>query len=365
MFFALLAQVVSFLLDLFALPWRSPREKDLDILLLRHQLAILQRTQPRPPRPTRWEKLVLALLAAKLATLGGAARSRLGACLLLFRPDTVLRWHRDLVRWKWTFARRPRRGRPRTDAELEALVLRLARENPSWGYSRIHGELCKLGRSIGRSTVRDILKRKRIPPVPERTRTGPTWRQFLARHRHQVLACDFLVVESLRLKTIYVLFFIELGTRRVHLAGCTAHPTGAWVAQQARNLVWRIQDGAVACRFLIHDRDAKFSAAFDRVFVHEGVEVVHTPARCPQANAVAERWIRPARAECLDHLLILGERRLQRTLTTYCRFYNERRPHQGLAQRCPIPLAPGTDSGVVGRRDVLGGLLHDYHREAA
>jgi transposase InsO family protein len=365
MFFALLAQVVSFLLDLFALPWRSPREKDLEILLLRHQLAILHRRQPRLARPTRWEKFVLALLAAKLATRGGAARSRLGACLLLFGPDTVLRWHRDLVRRKWTFARRSQRGRPRADPELEALVLRLARENPGWGYSRIHGELRKLGLRIGRSTVRDMLKRHQVPPAPERARNGTTWRQFLARHRHQVLACDFLVVESLRLKAIYVLFFIELGTRQVHLAGCTAHPTGAWVAQQARNLAWRIQDGAVPCRFLIHDRDAKFSVAFDRVFAQEGVEVVLTPPRCPQANAVAERWVRSARAECLDHLLILGERQLHRTLTTYCRFYNQRRPHQGLGQRCPIPLAPGTDSGVVSRRDVLGGLLHDYYREAA
>jgi transposase InsO family protein len=365
MFFALLAQVLTFLLDLLALPRRSSREQDLEILLLRHQLAILQRSQPRPARLTRWERLVLAVLTARLARLCGGARSRLSACLLLFRPDTVLRWHRDLVRRKWTFTQRPRRGRPRIDPDLEALVLRLARENRGWGYSRIHGELHKLGLRIGRSTVRDILKRQRVPPAPQRERTGPTWRQFLARHRHQVLACDFLVVESLRLKPIYVLFFIELGTRRVHLAGGTAHPTGAWVAQQARNLAWRIQDGEVPCRYLIHDRDAKFTAAFDRVFVQEGVEIVRTPPRCPQANAVAERWVRSARRECLDHLLILDERQLYRTLTTYCRFYNERRPHQGLGQRCPIPLAAVTGAGPVIRRDMLGGLLHDYSWEAA
>jgi transposase InsO family protein len=365
MFFALLAQIVSFLLDLVTLPWRSRRDKDLEILLLRHQLAILQRTQPRPAHLTHWERLVLAVLTARLARLCGGARSRLSECLLLFRPDTVLRWHRDLVRGKWTVTRRTRRGRPRIDPELEELVLRLARENPGWGYSRIHGELRKLGLRVGRSTVRDILKRHRVPPAPERARTGTTWRQFLARHRHQVLACDFLVVESLRLKTLYVLFFIELGTRRVHLAGCTAHPTGAWVAQQARNLAWRIQDGEVPCRFLIHDRDAKFSVAFDHVFVQEGVGVVLTPPRCPQANAVAERWIRSARQECLDHLLILGERQLHRTLTTYCQFYNERRPHQGLGQRCPVPLAAVTGAGPVIRRDALGGLLHDYSRAAA
>jgi hypothetical protein len=365
MFFALLAQVLTFLLDLLALPWRSSREQDLEILLLRHQLAILQRTQPRPPRLTRWERLVLAVLTARLARLVGGARSRLSDCLLLFRPDTVLRWHRDLVRRKWTFTQRPRHGRPRIDPDLEALVLRLARENPAWGYSRIQGELRKLGLRIGRSTVRDILKRQRVPPAPQRARTGTTWRQFLARHRHQVLACDFLVVESLWLKTLYVLFFIELGSRRVHLAGCTAHTTGAWVVQQARHLAWRIQDGEMPCRFLIHDRDAKFTAAFDRVFVQEGLEIVRTPPRCPQANAVAERWIRSARQECLDHLLILGERQLHRTLTTYCRFYNERRPHQGLGQRCPVPLAAVTGVGPVIRRDALGGLLHDYSWAAA
>lgn len=151
----------------------------------------------------------------------------------------------------------------------------------------------------------------------------------------------------------------------MHLAGCTAHPTGAWVVQQARNLAWRIQEGEVPCRYLIHNRDATFTAAFDRVFVQEGVEVVRTPPLCPQANAVAERWIRSARRECLDQLLILGERQLHRTLTTYCRFYNERRPHQGLGQRCPIPVAAVTGAGPVIRRDVLGGLLHDYSREAA
>jgi hypothetical protein len=364
MFFSVLAQVVSFLLALVALPCRSCRDKDLEILVLRHQLAILRRTQPRPVRPTRWEQLVLAVLAARLTRLGGGTRARLSECLLLFTPDTVLRWHRGLVRRKWTFARRSC-GRPRTDPYLVALILRLACENPIWGYSRIHGELNKLGLRIGRSTVRDILKRQHVLPAPERARKGTTWRQFLARHRHQVLACDFFVVESLFLVPIYVLFFIELGTRRVHLAGCTPHPTAAWVTQQARNLTWQIQDGAVPCRFLIHDRDAKFPAAFDRVFEHEGAEIVLTPYRVPRANAVAERWVRSVRQECLDHLLILGERQLHRTLTTYIQFYNQRRPHQGLGQQSPIPRAAAATGGPVVRHEALGGLLHDYSREAA
>jgi hypothetical protein len=246
-----------------------------------------------------------------------------------------------------------------------ALVLRLARENPTWGYSRIQGELVKLGLHLGRSTVRDLLKRQHVLPAPERARTSTTWRQFLARHRHQILACDFLQVDSLFLVPIYVLFFIELGSRRVHLAGCTRHPTAAWVTQQARNLAWRIQEGEVPCRFLIHDRDARFPASFDRVFMQEGAAIVLTPYRAPRANAVAERWVRSVRQECLDHPLILGERQLQRALTTYIRFYNERRPHQALGQQCPVPCAPAPVSGAVVRHDELGGLLHDYSREAA
>jgi transposase InsO family protein len=169
----------------------------------------------------------------------------------------------------------------------------------------MHGELSKLGISLGRSTVRDILKRQHVLPAPRRAHTGSTWRQFLARHRHQILACDFFFVDSLFLVPIYVLFFIAVGTRRVHLAGCTRQPTAAWVTQQARNLAWHIQNGEVPCRFLIHDRDGKFPASFDRVFEQERVEILLTPYRAPRANAVAERWVRSVRQECLDHLLIL------------------------------------------------------------
>jgi len=167
------------------------------------------------------------------------------------------------------------------------------------------------------------------------------------------------------LKTIYVLFFIELGTRRVHLAGCTAHPTAAWVTQQARNLAWQIQDGTLPCRFLIRDRDAKFPTGFDAVVRSEGAEIVQTPYRSPRANAVAERWVGTARRECLDHLLILNERHLRRVLTAFVAHYNERRPHQGLRQQCPVPLAPEGGGGRIARRVVLAGITHDYYREAA
>ena len=179
------------------------------------------------------------------------------------------------------------------------------------------------------------------------------------------MACDFFTCETLFLKTIYALFFIELGTRKVHLAGCTAHPTAAWVTQQARQLSWQIQDGALPCRFLIRDRDAKFPACFDAVFRSEGVEIVQPPYRSPRANAVAERWVGTARRECLDQLLVLSERHLRRVLSAFVAYYNERRPHQGLRQQCPVPLPPDGAEGRIARRDVLAGITHDYYREAA
>ena len=204
-----------------------------------------------------------------------------------------------------------------------------------------------------------------MPPAPQRRERGDTWRQFLARHRDAVLACDFFTVETAFLRTIYALFFIELGSRRVHLAGCTAHPTAAWVSQQARNLCWTLQEQGNACRFLIHDRDAKFPPAFDTVLAAEGVEVIRTPYRAPNANAYAERWVRSARTECLDHLLIANEKHLRRVLAEYVAFYNHARPHQSLEQHCPVALPAPAQGGPVRRRDCLGCLLHDYYREAA
>jgi transposase InsO family protein len=198
-----------------------------------------------------------------------------------------------------------------------------------------------------------------------RARHRSTWRAFLGQHQQQLLACDFFTVETLRLQTLYVLFFIELGTRRVHLAGCTVHPTSAWVTQQARQLVWKLQEAGKTNRFLLHDRDAKFPASFDVVFASEGIEVVLTPFRAPNANAYAERWVRSVREECLDHLLILNERHLEHVLAEYCRYYNRARPHQGIEQLIPESPNHQPGQGPVQRRDLLGGLLHDYFRDAA
>jgi putative transposase len=364
MFYRVLAQLLTLILDLLALVRRSDRAKDLEILVLRQQLHILRRAQP-VVRPSRGEKLVLAVIAAQFKRVATRAAQPWQHSLLLFKPATILRWHRELVRRKWTSTQGTRRGRPSTPPETEALIVRLAQENPGWGYKRIHGELHKLGIRIGASTVRAILTRRHIPTAPERARKGSTWRQFLAQHAHEMLACDFFTIETAWLRTVYVLFFIELGSRRVHLAGCTAHPTSAWVTQQARNLAWSLQDGTVSARFLIHDRDTAFCAAFDRVFKAEDVEIVRTPYRAPNANAIAERWIRSVRTECLDYLLLLGERHAGRVLRAYVAFYNERRPHQGLGQECPVPTPHREGTGRIQRRKVLGGLIHDYERRAA
>jgi len=365
MIFFVLGRIFSLVLDLVALARRSEDEKDVEILLLRHQLHILQRKRAASPRISRWEKLTLVILTGKLTAMTTSARARLGQVVLLFKPETVLKWHRELVRRKWTFKQRAPRGRPPTSRELEGLILRLAHENPRWGYGKLEGELGKLGYDIGRSTIRDVLKRKGVPPAPERAKRGSSWRSFLKHHKGEVLACDFFTVVTAWLKTLYVLFFIELGSRRVHLAGCTVSPTSAWVVQQARQMSWTLQEEALPMRFLLHDRDAKFPAAFDHVFEAENVTIIRTPFRVPTANAFAERRVRSAREECLDHVLISGERHLNQVLTEYVSYFNYARPHQGIAQQIPTGDKRRIGDGPVRCRDVLGGVIHDYYRLAA
>jgi transposase InsO family protein len=241
-------------------------------------------------------------------------------------------------------------------------MVRLVRENPRLGYDKIHGELLKLGYSLDPTTVRNVMRRHHLPPAP--TREHSSWRIFLKHYRAQMLACDFFTIETVALQTVYVSFFIELGTRRVHLAGCSAAPDSAWVTQQARQFVWQLADTQVPMRFLIHDHDTKFAASFDHVFVSEGIEIVLTPYHAPKANAVAERWVRSVREECLDLLLILNQRHLRRIVAAYVHYYNTARPHQGLNQRAPLPIPP-IQTGPVACRDVLGGVIHDYYRQAA
>ncbi len=357
MVFGLLYALARFLVDILLVGNQSEIRLRAEVLALRHQLRVLERHVGR----ARWRPADRLLLATLSRTL-----SRRGWRSLLPRPETLLRWHRELVRWKWAaFGNRPLRDRPRR-RELHELILRLAQENPRWGYRRIQGELLKLGYRRSHVTIRAVLRRHRLPPAPRRGQLS--WRQFIRQHASQLLAVDFFVVETVWLTSLHVLFFLEIGSRRVHLAGCTARPTAAWVAQQARNLAWKLQEGEWCPKFLLRDRDAKFAAAFDEVFRSEGVEIIRLPYRAPRANAFAERWVGTVRREVLDHLLVLGRRQLETMLREFVLHYHEARPHQGLGQRRPgeqTATPPvGSSSGPILRRDRLGGLLHEYGRAA-
>jgi putative transposase len=284
-------------------------------------------------------------------------------------PATILHWHRSLVARKWTFTERRRPGRPSTGASLRTLILRMARENPTWGHRRIQGELARLGYTIAASTVWEILHAAGIDPAPRRA--GPSRRQFLAAQAHAILACDFLVVETVLLKRVYVLVFIEHGTRRLHLSGVTAHPTGAWAVQQARNLTMDLGDRLGTLRFLIHDRDPLFTAAFAEVFKSEGMRIITTLPKTPRMNTICERVIGTRRRELLDQTLILGERHLALVLGEYLAHYNAARPHQSRCQRSPdlqtLPTrdaAELTDLRTIRRRPVMAGLISEYHHAA-
>ncbi len=355
-------QIISTLMEFIRLGRKSESDKDLEILLLRHQLAIYERKQGRAPHLSRGEKLILIVLATRLKARTGRTIKAMGEVIRIVKPATLFRWHSELVRRKWTYRHR-NAGRPRTDKEIERLVLRFAREN-GWGYERIEGELLKLGYTISHETVGNILNRHGIPPAPERA-PSPSWRHLMTHYKDQLLACDFFTVETLFLQTLYVLMFIEIGTRRVHFAGCTAHPDNAWVTQQARQVMWGLESREPGIRFLIRDNDKKFTQAFDTVFRSEGIHVIPTPSHAPNANAYAERWIRSVREECLDKLLIINPAHLRRVMREYIEFFNTARPHQGLEQQIPVPKMAHETTGPVRCHTVLGGIIHDYYRDAA
>ena len=348
------------LFSLALLVFRDEREKSAELLVLRHENAVLRRNAGRlryDPGDRAW-----------FAVLTRFIPRRRWAEVFPVTPATLLAWHRKLAARKYDTSRRRKPGRPATVRSIARLTIRLARENPLWGYRRIHGELTKLGITVAASTVYEILRAASIDPAPRRD--GPTWRQFRRVQAAGILAVDFLHVDTVALTRLYVLVFIEHGTRRMHLGGVTAHPTGEWTVQQARNLALDLSVRFGDFRFLIRDRGSNFTRSFDAVFQATGTTIVRTAVQAPRMNAICERLIGTLRRELLDQTLILGQAHLRAVLAEYREHYNTARPHQGLGQRIPDPdsapgiIPAGLSTRQIRRKPVLSGLINEYERAA-
>jgi putative transposase len=351
---------MRWLFSLAVLVARGDREKNAELLVLRHENAVLRRNAGRvryDPGDRAW-----------FAALTRFIPRRRWAEVFPVTPATLLAWHRRLAARKYDTSRRRRHGRPPTARSIARLTIRLAHENPLWGYRRIHGELTKLGLRIAASTIYEILRSAGIDPAPRRD--GPTWRQFLHAQAAGILAADFLHVDTVALSRLYVLVFIEHGTRRMHVGGITTHPTGHWTVQQARNLALDLGDRFGDFRFLIRDRGSNFTTSFDAVFQATGTTIVRTAVQAPRMNAICERLIGTLRREVLDRTLILGQAHLRAVLADYQEHYNTARPHQGIGQRIPdhdsAPRVTAADPGTcqIRRKPVLDGLINEYERAA-
>ncbi|HEV2732965.1 MAG TPA: helix-turn-helix domain-containing protein [Terriglobales bacterium] len=308
------------------------------------------------------EKATLAEIAHRLG------RMALEEVAATAKPDTILGWYRKLIASKFDGSKLRRRvGRPQVDQETERLVVQMARENPSWGYDRIVGALANLGHRLSDQTVGNILGRHGLSPAPKRKRSV-SWKAFIRAHRDVLVGMDFFTTEVLTLKgltTYYVLFFIHLETRRVHLGGFTPYPDQEWMEQQARNMTMEEWGCLRGCRYLLHDRDAKFCQSFRELIKTGGVNPLRLPARSPNLNSYAERWVRSVKEECLSRLILFGESSLRRALQQYVVHYHEERNHQGKDNRILFPSQTRKNRGAVRCRERLGGLLRYYEREAA
>ena len=353
--------LVRRILGLAVLVFRKDLAKDAELLVLRHENAVLRRHAGRiryEPADRVWFAALARLLPRRRWTE-----------IFPITPATLLAWHRRLAGRRYDTSGRRKPGRPPTVPGIARLVVRLAKENPLWGHRRIHGELAKLGITVAPSTVWEILHAAGIDPAPRRA--GPTWRQFLHAQAAGILAVDFLHVDTVLLNRLYVLVFIEHGTRRMHLGGVTEHPTGEWTVQQARNLALTLGERFEDIRFLLRDRGSNFTASFDAVFQATGTRILRTAVQAPRMNAICERLVGTLRRELLDRVMILGETHLHAVLTDYQAHYNTARPHQGIAQRVPDdePDAPRTtvtdvDRQQIHRKPVLGGLINEYAHAA-
>jgi len=353
--------LVRRVLGLFVLVFRKDLAKDAELLVLRHENAVLRRHAGR----IRYEPADRVWFAALARLIPRGCRAE----VFPVTPATLLAWHRKLAARKYDTSKRRKPGRPPAVRSIARLAVRLAKENPLWGYRRIHGELTKLGVRIAPSTVYEILRVAGIGPAPRRT--GPTWRQFLHAQAAGILAVDFLHVDTVLLKRLHVLVFIEHGTRRMHLGGVTANPTAEWTVQQARNLALSLGERLEGVKFVIRDRGSNFTQSFDAVFQANGTRILRTAVQAPRMNATCERLVGTVRRELLDRVLILGEAHLRAVLAEYQVHYNGARPHQGIAQRVPdtrhdTPPPAMTDLDIkrIRRKPILSGLINEYAHAA-
>jgi putative transposase len=356
MLLSILYRLLRCLLGLTAVLLRRDLSKDAELLVLRHENTVLRRQIFRvhyTPADRAW-----------LAALSWLLPRCRWIEVFAVTPTTILAWHRRLVARKWDYTARRRPGRPPTAVAVKKLVMRRATENPTWGHRRVQGELVRLGHRIAASTVWQILHDAGIDPAPRRS--GPSWRQFFTTQAKAVLAVDFVHLDTVFLKRIYALIVVEHGSHRVSLVGVSAHPTGAWTTQAARNLLMDLADHASTLTFLLRDRDSRFTPAFDTVFAADGIRILTSPARAPRANAICERMIGTLRRELLDRILIMNERHLRQVLTIYLHHFNEARPHRALGQLAPAqadaqpPHVINLVDYRVHRKPTLDGLTSEY-----
>jgi putative transposase len=353
-------QLVFLLITRIALWLRLSRReeawKTAEILLLRHQLTVLQQRQPRRLKLNWADRALIATLLSVIPT------ARRHGLRLPVTPETILRWHRDIVRRHWAArSMRGKTGRPATRRNIKALVRRLARENPGWGYRRVHGELAGLGVKVAASTVWEILKASGIDPA--RRQAGPTWPRFLRSQAGAILASDFFTADLLDGTQAYVLAVIEHASRRIRILGVTLHPTGDWTTQQARNLLMDLDEQAHRVKFMIRDRGSNFTAAFDTVLADAGIRTVLCNVRTPRMNAIAERWIGGCRRELLDRTLVWNQAHLRRILRAYEIHHNQHRPHRSLdaaAPLKPLPEPVDLDRYRVQRQTRTACLINEY-----